>query len=159
MAYLRLTKKQALNIQTFKDNFLTKPPSCAGPYYFSLSIIWVQKQNRLQWKKLEKNKLYNNAILQQYRQILSKLKRKTLIFKQVKIPSLFQLGAICVISMSCSKVKRTKLYDMASCSLTLPGKPWKCEFLLSLSFILCPSLWHPLPATSTILLFYWMNKN
>lgn len=27
-----------------KINFLTKNPNHAGPYYFSLSIIWVQKQ-------------------------------------------------------------------------------------------------------------------
>lgn len=27
-----------------KINFFTKNPNHAGPYYFSLSIIWVQKQ-------------------------------------------------------------------------------------------------------------------
>lgn len=83
--------------------------------------------------------------------VLAKTKHseeKTVILKQVKIPSLFQLAAICVIS------KSIKLSNMASCSLTLPEKPLKHEFLLSLSFILCTSLWHPLPATSTILLFH-----
>lgn len=44
-----------MNVQTLKNNFFTKNPNYAGPYYFNLSKIWVQKQNRLQWTKLEKN--------------------------------------------------------------------------------------------------------